>query len=76
MKREVKELFAKAERTKKQLDEMMAELDDSLIKLKGMTRGLPFRKRISLFPGARINLSKTPRFPLCVRPASYSEPRF
>jgi hypothetical protein len=33
MKREVKELFAKAERTKKRLDEMMAELDDSLIKL-------------------------------------------
>jgi hypothetical protein len=33
MKREVKELFAKAERTKERLDEMMAELSDSLIKL-------------------------------------------
>ena len=33
MKREVKELFAKAEQTKEQLDEMMAELTDSLIKL-------------------------------------------
>ena len=33
MKREVKELFAKAERTKERLDEMMAELSDSLIRL-------------------------------------------
>ncbi|MBV8174697.1 MAG: hypothetical protein JO151_09060 [Verrucomicrobia bacterium] len=33
MKRQVKELFAKAERTKEQLDEMMAEFGDSLIKL-------------------------------------------
>jgi len=33
MKREVKELFAKAERTKERLDEMMAKFSDSLTKL-------------------------------------------
>ena len=33
MKREVKELFAKAERTKERLEEMMAEFSDSLTKL-------------------------------------------
>jgi len=33
MKREVKELFAKAERTKERLDEMMVKFSDSLTKL-------------------------------------------
>ena len=33
MKREVKELFAKAERTKERLDEMMVKFTDSLTKL-------------------------------------------
>ena len=33
MKREVKELFAEAERTKERLEEMMAKFSDSLTKL-------------------------------------------